>query len=52
MGRVCGTNREMRNVYRLLVGNQEGKRLLGKPRRRLVDNIKIDRREIGWDGID
>jgi hypothetical protein len=43
---------EKRNVYWILVGNPEGKRLLGRPRRRLVDNIKIDLREIGWDGRD
>jgi hypothetical protein len=30
----------------------EGKRPLGRPRRRWVDNIKIDLREIGWDGVD
>jgi hypothetical protein len=40
------------NAYRILVGNQEGKRPLGRPRRRWVDNIKMDLREIGWDGID
>jgi hypothetical protein len=34
------------------VGNPEGKRPLGRPRRRWVDNIKIDLREIGWDGED
>jgi hypothetical protein len=34
------------------VGNPEGKRPLVRPRRRLVDNIKIDLREIGWDGGD
>jgi hypothetical protein len=36
----------------ILVGNPEGKRPLGKPRRRLVDNVKMDLREIGWDGGD
>jgi hypothetical protein len=36
-----------RNAYRILVGNPEGKRPLGRPRRRWVDNIKIDLREIG-----
>jgi hypothetical protein len=41
---------EKRNPYRILVGNPEGKRPLGRPRRRWVDNIKIDLREIGWDG--
>jgi hypothetical protein len=35
-----------------LVGNPEGKRPLGRPRRRCVDNIKMDLREIGWDGVD
>jgi hypothetical protein len=40
---------EKRNAYRILVGNPEGKRPLGRPRRRWVDNIKIDLREIGWD---
>jgi hypothetical protein len=34
--------REKRNVYRLLVGKPEGKRLLGRPRRRWIDNIKMD----------
>jgi hypothetical protein len=32
------------------VGKPEGKRLLGRPRRRWVENIKMDLREIGWDG--
>jgi hypothetical protein len=38
------------NVYRILVGKPEGKRPLGRPRRRWVYNIKMDLREIGWDG--
>jgi hypothetical protein len=38
---------EKRNVYRLLVGKPEGKRPLGRPRRRWVDNIKMDLLEIG-----
>jgi hypothetical protein len=37
---------------RLLVGKPEGKRLLGRPRHRWVNNIKKDLREMGWDGID
>jgi hypothetical protein len=37
---------ETRNAYRILVGNPEGKRPLGRPRRGWVDNIKIDLREI------
>jgi hypothetical protein len=43
---------EKRNAYRILVGKPEGKRPLGRPRRRWVDNSKMDRREIGWDGMD
>jgi hypothetical protein len=39
---------EKRNVYRLLVGKPEGKRTLGRPRRRWIDNIKIDPLEIGF----
>jgi hypothetical protein len=42
---------EKRNAYRILVGEPEGKRPLGRPRRRWVDNIKIDIREIGWYGM-
>jgi hypothetical protein len=36
-----------RNVYRLLIGKPEGKRPLGRPRRRWIDNIKTDLLEIG-----
>jgi hypothetical protein len=41
-----------RNACRILVGNPEGKRPLGRPRRRWVNNIKMDLGEIGWDGVD
>jgi hypothetical protein len=41
-----------RNAYRILVGNPEGKRPLGRARRKWVYNIKVDLREIGWDGTD
>jgi hypothetical protein len=51
MGRACSTNREKRNIYRTLVGKPEGKRPLGRPRGRWVDNIKLNLREIGWDGL-
>jgi hypothetical protein len=40
---------EKKNVCRILVGKPEGKRLLGRPRGKWVDNIKIDLREIGLD---
>jgi hypothetical protein len=39
---------EERNVYRVLVGKPEGKRPLGKPRRRWEDGIRMNLREIGW----
>jgi hypothetical protein len=40
-----------RNAYRILVGKPEGKRPLGRPRRRRVDNIKMALGEIEWNGI-
>jgi hypothetical protein len=43
---------EKRNVYRLLVGKPEGKRPLGRPRRRWIDNIKMDLLEIGVSVVD
>jgi hypothetical protein len=43
---------DKKNAYRILVGKPEGKRPLGRPRRRWVDNIKMDLRDIGWDGMD
>jgi hypothetical protein len=43
---------EKMNAYKILVGKPEGKRPLGRPRSRWVDNIKIDLRETGWDGVD
>jgi hypothetical protein len=43
---------ETRNAYRISVGNPEGRRPLGRPRRRWVNNIRMDLREIGWDGVD
>jgi hypothetical protein len=43
---------EKRNAYRILLGKPEGKRPLGRTRRRWVDNIKMDLREIGCDGVD
>jgi hypothetical protein len=47
MGGPCSTNGEKMNTYRLLVGKPEGKRPLGRPRRRWVDNIRMDLGEVG-----
>jgi hypothetical protein len=52
MGRACSTNGEKRNAYRILVGKSERSRPVGRPRRRWVDNIKMDLRDTGWDGVD
>jgi hypothetical protein len=41
-----------RNAYRILMGKPEGRRPLGRPRRRWVDNVKIDLGEVGWDFVD
>ena len=40
-----------RGVYRVVVGKSEAKRLLGRPRRRWEDDIKIDLREVGCGGM-
>jgi hypothetical protein len=52
MGRACSTNGKNKIAYRILVGMPEGKRPLGRPRRRRVDNMKLDLREKEWDGMD
>jgi hypothetical protein len=56
MGGACSTYGEGRVVYRVLVGNPEGKRPLGRPRRRWDDNIRMDLQEVGcgceaWIGL-
>jgi hypothetical protein len=43
---------EERKVYRVLVGKPEGKRPLGRPRRRCEDGIRMDLREVGLEGVD
>jgi hypothetical protein len=43
---------ERRGAYRALVGKPEGRRPLGRPRRRWEDNIKMDLQEVGWRGMD
>jgi hypothetical protein len=52
VGRACGTQGEERKVYKVLVGKPEGKRPLGRPRRRWEDGIRMDLREIGLGGVD
>jgi hypothetical protein len=42
----------LRNAYKILVGRLEGKKLPGRTRRRWEDNIKMDLREMWWDGVD
>jgi hypothetical protein len=52
MGGPCSTNGETRNAYRFLVGKPEGKRPLERPRRRWVDNIRMDLGEVGLVEVD
>jgi len=52
LGHVAGTGGETRGVYRVLVGKPEGKRPLGRSRRRWEDNIKMDIQEVGFEGVD
>jgi hypothetical protein len=51
MGGACSTHREKRNAYRILMGNPEGKRLLGGPERRSEDNSKMDLKGVVWTGL-
>jgi hypothetical protein len=53
MDRACSANgegveEEKKNACRIMVGQPEGKKPLGRPRRRWVDSTKMDLREIGW----
>jgi hypothetical protein len=52
MGGPCSTNGLEEEAYRLLVGKPEGKRPVGRPRRRWVDNIRMDLGEVGWGDVD
>jgi hypothetical protein len=52
MGRACSAHGEKRNAYRILVGNSERNRSLGRPRRKWVYNIKMDLEEIVWGVMD
>ena len=52
MSRTCSTYGAFTNVYRVFVGKPEGKKSLGRPRRRWGDNIKMDLKEVGCDAGD
>jgi len=53
VGGACSTyGGERKCVYRILVGNTEGKNPLGRPRRRWEDNNKMDLQEVGWGSMD
>jgi hypothetical protein len=51
MGGACSTNGEKMNAYRLLVGKPERRRSLGRPRRRWMDNIRMDFVEVRWSDV-
>ena len=52
MGRACGAYGGGEGVYRNLVGKPEGKRPVGRPRRRWVDNIRMDLQDVGYASVD
>jgi hypothetical protein len=52
MAGSCSTNGVEKVAYSILVGKPEGKRPLGRPRRRWEDDIRMDLKEIGWGGMD
>ena len=52
MGRACSTYGGEESIYRVMVGEPEGKRPLGRPRRRWKDNIIMDVQEVGCGSMD
>jgi hypothetical protein len=52
MGGACGAYGVVRGAYNILVWRPEGRRPLGRPRRRWEDNINMDLREIGFGDVD
>jgi hypothetical protein len=52
MGRACSTNGEKMNANMLLAAKPEGKRPLGRPRRRWVHSIRMELAEVGWGDVD
>jgi hypothetical protein len=51
MGGTLPLTGEMTNSYKVFVGNSEGKRLLGRPKRRWEDNTRMNIREQRWEGV-
>jgi hypothetical protein len=51
MDMACSTNGTKRNEYRILVGEPEEKRPIGRQKHRRMDNVKMDLGEIGWGGM-
>jgi hypothetical protein len=52
MGGECSTHGRNEKLIKILVEKPEGKRTLGRPRRRWEGNIRMDLREMGWEGVD
>jgi hypothetical protein len=52
MGGSCSTNGGEEEYMYVIGGRPEEERPMGRPSRRWVDNIKMDLREMGWDGVD
>jgi hypothetical protein len=52
MGRSCSTHREVESAYNILVGKPEGSKPLERSRHVWEDNIRMNLREIGWEGMD
>jgi hypothetical protein len=52
MGRACSTYWDRRGAYRVSMGKPEKRRILGRPRRRIEDNIKVDLQEVVWRGTE
>jgi len=52
MGGTCSTNGDRRCVYRVSLGKPEGKRPLGRPKRKWEDNVKMNLQDLGCEGMD
>jgi hypothetical protein len=52
MSGPCNTNGEKRSAFRLMPGKSERERLLRRPKRRWVDNIRMDLGKVGWGDVD